>query len=181
MSDLESDDGNDAVSVSQDGDSEDSVRQHGTDSDSEDGDDDQGRVPGLVPLQEQGHQEGNPLLLQACRDHDTDFEDDCSECQEVQNVANNYQVGEAPLVDPAMSCTGDSGQVVDDTDQIPSLLARHIRTDHKEDTLQLDPQVLELAKQRLGEGQYESAAKFAKLVDKVRTFLVEDLNPVISD
>ena len=43
-------------------------------------------------------------------------------------------------------------------------------TDHKEDTLQLDMQVLELAKQRLGEGQYDSAAKFAKLVDKVRTF-----------
>ena len=37
-------------------------------------------------------------------------------CQEIQNVANNYQVGGAPLVDPTMSCTGDSGQVVVDTD-----------------------------------------------------------------
>ena len=54
-----------------------------------------------------------------------------------------------------------------DSDKIPSLLDRHPRTDQKKETLVLTPEVLALAKQRLGEGQYESAAKFAKLVDKV--------------
>ena len=36
----------------------------------------------------------------------------------------------------------------------------------------LDPEVVALAKQRLGEGQYESSSKFAKLVDKVHFYFL---------
>ena len=65
----------------------------------------------------------------------------------------------------------DQAGMEEEVDAIPSLLERHVRTDKKEETLHLEDQVLDLAKQRLGEGQYESASKFAKLVDKVCFFL----------
>ena len=83
----------------------------------------------------------------------------CSECQEVQEVARNQPKVAVELPDQA--------GMEEEVDAIPSLLERHVRTDKKEETLHLEDQVLDLAKQRLGEGQYESASKFAKLVDKV--------------
>ena len=55
-----------------------------------------------------------------------------------------------------ISCAGDSGQVVGDTDQIPSFLDRHVHTNHMEDTLVLDylePQVLELGERNRAHSQ----------------------------
>ena len=98
-------------------------------------------------------------LRQPCSTHDTDVDDDCSECQDSVQVAHDYE----------QQFSGMQPELPEDEspDGIPTLLARHARTDERKQTLTLEHEVLMLAQQRLGEGQYESASKFAKLVDKV--------------
>ena len=156
--------GNDAQSVH----GSDSQAGHYTDSDPDDEQDEQADLgdPG-TPDRGSGDQDppghrGAVSLRQPCRDHDTDYEDSCSECQDLQQIDHDYEDQPAKAVVPPASDA--------DVDKIPSLLERHARTDQKKETLVLEPEVVALATQRLGEGQYESNAKFAKLVDKVHQY-----------
>ena len=108
-----------------------------------------------------GHAHGGPVvsLQQPCSTHDSDVDEECSECQDSINMANEYE----------QQFPGMQPEIPEDEspDGIPTLLARHARTDERKQTLTLEHEVLMLAQQRLAEGQYESASKFAKLVDKV--------------
>ena len=106
-------------------------------------------------VQPESGAQGDPT---PCSTHDTDVDDDCSECQDGQ-AAQVYE----------QQFAGMQPEIPEDEspDGIPTLLSRHTRTDERRQTLSLEQEVLMLAQQRLGEGQYENASKFAKLIDKV--------------
>ena len=157
-------------------------------------DDDEVDTNGLDPAH-------NSLLgTRSCRDHETDYASECSECVDIQRTARDYSqhLKEDNAEDKAgyvtrfhfLSCLlhffclyrnqqdqAESGSEADD--KIPTLLQRHVRTDKKKDTLHLEPQVIDLARQRLAEGRYESTKSFSKLVDK-KLRLSEDAHKVLS-
>ena len=153
--DSEDEGGNDAQSVHSPSDSDgDELSDLDGSVDGDGHDDHELHKPEEVQL-ESGAQ-GDPT---PCSTHDTDVDEDCSECQDSVQAAQDYEqqfAGVQPEI-PEDECP----------DGIPTLLSRHTRTDERRQTLSLEQEVLMLAQQRLGEGQYESASKFAKLIDKV--------------
>ena len=90
MSDLDDQDyGNDAVSVGSRSDQDDYSRRSSTDTEGEE--DAEGRHTDTGVTANPTSADSNGLLQQSCRDHDTDYASECSECQDALNLARDYQ------------------------------------------------------------------------------------------